>query len=79
MSEIQKAPRTINQILDFVLVAKTCLTQQHSKEKLNEIEAMLKRMKTSPELFNNCSIDFKLQNPEYYINQINKIIKNDQI
>lgn len=79
MNETQKAPRTINQILDFVLGVKVRLMHEHSKEKLREIETLLKRMKTAPELHNNCSIDFKLENADYYISQINKIVKNDQI
>jgi len=79
MFETQKAPRTINQLLDFVLGVKVRLTHEHSKGKLREIETLLKRMKTAPELHNNCSIDFKLENAEYYITQINNIVKNDKI
>lgn len=79
MSEALKTPETINQILLFVSGAMRILELEKSKNELNKIERDLMKMKQSPELHNNCNIDFKIDNPEFYINQVNNIIKNDRI
>ena len=48
-----------------------------SKEKLNELKRKLQKIKNAPELHNSCSIDFKIDNTDYYLKQINSILDCD--
>jgi hypothetical protein len=66
---------TVNQLLDVVkkLIEET--NSNNSLVKLLELENELKIMKKAPELINSCNIDFKIDNPEYYLNRIKSILE----
>lgn len=67
-------PRTLNEILRLITSLKNKLENNESLIKLNELENSLINMKRSPELQNNCNIDIKISNPDFYVDKLKKIM-----
>jgi len=74
-----QSPETINQILSFVSGVKNRIKNNDLRLEISEIEYSLKQLKTSPELNSFCVIDFKISNPEYYIDKVRKILDKDNL
>lgn len=72
-----QSPETINQILSFVSGVKTSIKNSYLRLEISEIESSLKQLKAAPELNSSCVIDFKISNPEYYIDKVRKILDKD--
>jgi len=74
-----QSPETINQILSFVSGVKTRIKNTDLRLEISEIESSLKQLKNSPELNSSCVIDFKISNPEYYIDKVREILDKNNL
>ncbi|MFW5983054.1 MAG: hypothetical protein ACOCQ4_01020 [bacterium] len=49
----------------------------HDNKEFKYLRNNLVRMKNAPELKNSCNIDFKIDNPDYYLNKVASILNKD--
>jgi ATP phosphoribosyltransferase len=75
--DLNKTPETINQMIDYVSGVKKKVQNNRKRKEIQNMEQLLKKMKQAPEHHNACALDFKIDNPNYYLDKIRKIIEND--
>ncbi len=69
-------PTTLNQLISYTESKKEQFPNLANDVRFMQIVNNLNKMKSAPELVQNCNIDVKISNPNYYLDQINEIIKN---
>jgi hypothetical protein len=69
---------TLNELIEYVVSTKKELQSKSAITELNVLMDTLISMKNAPELVNNCNIDIKIDNSEFYIDLLNSIKTSDE-